>query len=122
MLPLLSFTLVRKILCFAIKSTDSTLILNIVVLIFQLIVLDRRPVLVDLWASVPSYELEINGVLRTVFATNRVEDLEMFLDFSIPVMNSTEEILNVLHVNSGHLVPLPDRTHANRRFAFIVSS
>ncbi|GKV26161.1 hypothetical protein SLEP1_g35510 [Rubroshorea leprosula] len=83
---------------------------------------DRRPVFVDLWASVPSYELEINGVLRTVFATNRVEDLEMFLDFSIPVMNSTGEILNALHVNSGHLVPLPDRTHANRRFSFILKN
>ncbi|OMO85370.1 hypothetical protein CCACVL1_10229 [Corchorus capsularis] len=79
---------------------------------------DRRPVLVDLWSSVPSYELAINGVPRTVFATNRTENLEVYLDFSIPIINSTEQILNALDVNSGSLMPVHDRTHGNRRFVF----
>ncbi|GAV64271.1 hypothetical protein CFOL_v3_07789 [Cephalotus follicularis] len=79
---------------------------------------DRRPVLVDLWTSVPSYELEINGVPRTVLATNKLEKLEMFLDFSIPIMNSTEQILKVLHVNSRSLIPVHNGSLGNRRFVF----
>lgn len=74
--------------------------------------------LVDLWSSVPSYELEINGVPRTVFATNATEDLEVYVDFSIPVINSTEQILNALDVNVGSLIPVNQRTHGNSRFAF----
>lgn len=78
--------------------------------------------MVDLWASVPSYELEINDALRTVFATNKVDNLEIFLDFSIPVMNSTEGILNALHVDSGYLVPLRNRTRGNRSFVFTIKN
>ncbi|XP_022750466.1 uncharacterized protein LOC111299514 [Durio zibethinus] len=79
---------------------------------------DRRPVLVDLWSSVPSYKLTINGVPRTVFATNIREQLELYLDFSIPVINSTEQILTALDVNSGSLIPVHERTLGNRRFLF----
>ncbi|XP_040968481.1 uncharacterized protein [Gossypium hirsutum] len=90
------------------RSNTSTIIIHF----------DRRPVLVDLWSSVPSYELEINGVPRTVFATNATEDLEVYVDFSIPVINSTEQILNALDVNVGSLIPVNQRTHGNSRFAF----
>ncbi|XP_024031820.1 uncharacterized protein LOC21394057 [Morus notabilis] len=80
---------------------------------------DRRPVLVDFWTAVPSYELVINGVPRTVFATNKVENLKMFLDFSIPIVNSTLQILNSLRVNQGRsLSPISGRNQGNRRFAF----
>ena len=82
---------------------------------------DRRPVLVDLWTSVPSYELVINGVPRTVLATNKMEDITIFLDFSIPIINSTEQILHALHVNSGNLIPIHGKTRGNRRFVFEVS-
>jgi hypothetical protein len=84
--------------------------------------LDRRPVLLDLWTSVPSYELVINGVPRTVLATNKMEDIKLFLDFSIPIINSTEQILKTFHVNSGNLMPIHGKIHANRRFVFEVSS
>ncbi|KAF2305074.1 hypothetical protein GH714_001601 [Hevea brasiliensis] len=77
---------------------------------------DRRPVLVDLWMPVPSYVLEINGIPRTVMATNKMEDLKIFLDFSIPIVNSTEELLNALHVNYGNISPI--RNHGNRKFVF----
>ncbi|KAK8672455.1 hypothetical protein V6N13_110824 [Hibiscus sabdariffa] len=90
------------------KSNSSTLIIHF----------DRRPVLVDLWSSVPAYELSINGVPRTVFATNRMKDLEVYLDFNIPVINSTEQILNALDLNFGSLIPVNQRTHGNSRFAF----
>ncbi|KAL4378803.1 hypothetical protein GQ457_02G021090 [Hibiscus cannabinus] len=90
------------------RSNSSTLIIHF----------DRRPVLVDLWSSVPAYELSINGVPRTVFATNRMEDLEVYLDFNIPVINSTEQILNALDLNFGSLIPVNQRTHGNSRFSF----
>lgn len=84
-------------------------------------VLDRRPVLADLWMSLPAYELEFNGVPRTVLSTNKMEDLELFLDFSIPIMNSTEQILNAFRLNSGSLIVIHHRCHMNRRFMFKVS-
>jgi hypothetical protein len=84
--------------------------------------LDRRPVQLDLWTSVPSYELVINGVPRTVLATNKLEDIKLFLDFSIPIINSTKQILKTLHVNSGNLIPIHGKLRANRRFVFEVSS
>ncbi|KAK9271997.1 hypothetical protein L1049_002366 [Liquidambar formosana] len=80
--------------------------------------LDRRPVQGDLWTSIPSYMLGINGVPRTVLATNKPEDLEIFLDFSIPISNSTDQILTALHVNSGEFVPIHCQSHGNRRFFF----
>ncbi|KDP46278.1 hypothetical protein JCGZ_10118 [Jatropha curcas] len=67
---------------------------------------DRRPVLVDLWMPIPSYVMEINGYPRTVLATNKMDDLKIFLDFSVPIMNSTVELLNALRVNSGSILPL----------------
>lgn len=84
--------------------------------------LDRRPVTVDFWTSVPSYELVMNNVSRTVIATRKTEDLVFFLDFSIPLRNSTEQILNALNVNSGVLVPFHVRRNETRHFAFKVSS
>lgn len=84
-------------------------------------ILDRRPLTADLWTSVPSYELSINGVPRTVSATNGKDNIEIFLDFSSATVNSTKEILNALHVNSGILVPIHSKSQGNRRFAFSVS-
>ncbi|KAI9084061.1 hypothetical protein K1719_034057 [Acacia pycnantha] len=79
---------------------------------------DRRPVTVDFWTSVPSFELVINKVPRTVIATSKTEDLTIFLDFSIPLINSTKQILNALRVNSGILVPFQVRHNETRHFAF----
>ncbi|TXG54876.1 hypothetical protein EZV62_020132 [Acer yangbiense] len=88
------------------RTNGSTVIIHI----------DRRPVLVDFWMSLPAYELEINGVPRTVLATKDTKDLEIFLDFSIPIINSTEQILNAFHLNSGNLIAIQTRSHMNRRF------
>ncbi|TKY63063.1 hypothetical protein E2542_SST12928 [Spatholobus suberectus] len=91
-----------------IRTNDSTLTIHF----------DRRPVMVDFWTSVPSYELKINGIPRTVVATCKPEDLIIFLDFSIPIRNSTQQVLNALHVNSGVLTPLHGRSNGTRRFSF----
>ncbi|KAL5797191.1 hypothetical protein ACOSQ2_002011 [Xanthoceras sorbifolium] len=90
------------------RTNGSTIIIHI----------DRRPVLVDFWTSLPAYELEINGVPRTVLATKQMEDLEIFLDFSIPILNSTEQILTAFHLNLGNLLAIQTRSHMNRRFVF----
>ncbi|KAG4938354.1 hypothetical protein JHK86_044495 [Glycine max] len=90
------------------RTNDSTLIIHF----------DRRPVMVDFWTSVPSYELKINGIPRTVVSTSKPEDLIIFLDFSIPTRNSTEQVLNALHVNSGILTPLHGRSNGTRGFSF----
>ncbi|XP_020209395.1 uncharacterized protein LOC109794350 isoform X2 [Cajanus cajan] len=91
-----------------IRTNDSTLTIHF----------DRRPVMVDFWTSVPSYELKINGIPRTVVATSKPEDLIVFLDFSIPIRNSTEQVLNALHVNSGILTPLHGGSNDTRGFSF----
>ncbi|KAF4397482.1 hypothetical protein G4B88_027222 [Cannabis sativa] len=70
------------------------------------------------WFIVPSYELVLNGVPRTVLATNKKEDLKIFLDFRIPIVNTTDQIANALQVNMGNLVPIYSTNQANRRFAF----
>lgn len=90
-------------------------------MIFVMNVLDRRPVLADLWTSVPAYELVMNGFPRTVFASNKMEDLKIFLGFSIPIINTTEQVLNALIVNSGNLVPIHRRNQGYRQFSFQVS-
>ncbi|XP_050380058.1 uncharacterized protein LOC126797478 [Argentina anserina] len=79
---------------------------------------DRRPVLADLWTSVPAYELVMNGVLRTVLATNKMEDMKIFLGFSIPIINTTEQVLNAMSVNSGKLMPIHRRNQGSRQFDF----
>lgn len=78
--------------------------------------------LVDLWVSIPAYELEFNGVSRTVLASNKLEEVKIFLDFSIPIMNSTEQILDIFRLNSGNLIAVHGRRRANRRFVFKVST
>ncbi|CAM8999993.1 unnamed protein product [Rhodiola kirilowii] len=80
--------------------------------------LDRRPVQGELWTSVPSYVLGINGDTRTVLATNNKNDLEIFLDFSIPVLNSTQQIMNALHLKSAEFSSDQVQNQGNRRFVF----
>ncbi|KAL1314635.1 hypothetical protein HN51_041455 [Arachis hypogaea] len=94
------------------RTNGSTLIIHF----------DRRPVMVDFWTSVPSYELKINSIPRTVIATCKPEDMIIFLDFSIPIRNSTEQILSALHVNSSILTPFHDRSNEARRFSFMLNN
>ncbi|OIW02971.1 hypothetical protein TanjilG_13608 [Lupinus angustifolius] len=90
------------------RTNDSTLIIHF----------DRRPVMVDFWTSVPSSMMKINSIPRTIVATSKPEDLIIFLDFSIPLRNSTEQIRNALNVNSGALTRFHGRSNETRRFAF----
>lgn len=82
--------------------------------------LDRRPVQGELWTSVPSYVLGINGDTRTVLATNNKDELEIFLDFSSPVVNSTQQIMNALHLKSAEFNSEQVQSQGNRRFVFKV--
>ncbi|XP_010554111.1 PREDICTED: uncharacterized protein LOC104823982 isoform X3 [Tarenaya hassleriana] len=83
---------------------------------------DRRPVLADLWTSVPSYQLNINEVPRTVFATNKMSELKFFLNFSIPVLNTTDEVLDAFSVSSGGLISVQDLDNRTHWFAFALKN
>ncbi|XP_077244190.1 uncharacterized protein LOC143884473 isoform X2 [Tasmannia lanceolata] len=81
---------------------------------------DRRSVFVNLTTHIPEKLLQLNSETRTVQATNKVEDLRVYLYFSEPVLNSSAEVLSVLHSSIGFLFPTNGRTLGNRRFGYLV--
>ncbi|CAN6446259.1 unnamed protein product [Victoria cruziana] len=83
---------------------------------------DRRTVLAHLTAHVPMKLLQLNAASRIVEATNNQRNLRIYLVFSVPVLNSTSEILSALHINNGLLIPINRKTLGNRRFGFLVNN
>lgn len=83
---------------------------------------DRRSVFVNLRTHVPEKLIKLNSQTRTVEATNSVKNLKVYLYFSAPVLNSSSEILSVLHTSNGFLLPTNGKSLGNRRFSFLVSS
>lgn len=83
---------------------------------------DRRNVSVQLRTHVPKKLLQLNGVLRTVEATNNHKNLKVYLYFSEPVVNSSGQILDILHTSSGVISPTNGDNLDNRRFGYMVSS
>ncbi|MQL72572.1 hypothetical protein Taro_004908 [Colocasia esculenta] len=83
---------------------------------------DRRDVSVDVKTLVPKKLVQINNVTRTVEATNNDKNLKVYLYFSEPVVNSSSEILSVLHTTAGLLLPTNRSTLGNRRFGFLVKN
>uniref|UniRef100_A0A1D1YIJ6 Glutathione transport system permease protein gsiD n=1 Tax=Anthurium amnicola TaxID=1678845 RepID=A0A1D1YIJ6_9ARAE len=83
---------------------------------------DRRAVSVDVKTCIPKKLLEINSVTRTVEATNNDKNLKVYLYFSEPVVNSSSEILSVLHTTAGTLIPTNRSNLGNRRFGFLVKN
>ncbi|EPS71402.1 hypothetical protein M569_03352 [Genlisea aurea] len=79
---------------------------------------DRRSVFVNLRIHVPEKKLEINGETRTALATNKNSDLRVYLYFTEPVINSSEEILKGLNVNQGSLVSIAGSSLGQRRFGY----
>ncbi|CAL9068770.1 unnamed protein product, partial [Musa banksii] len=94
------------------QSSDSSFILHF----------DRRSVFMNLTSHVPEKLLQLNGLLRTVQASNSARDLKIYLSFSEPVLNSSEEILDLLHASSGLLVPTNKSNLGNRRFGYLVQN
>ncbi|RRT53512.1 hypothetical protein B296_00049815 [Ensete ventricosum] len=83
---------------------------------------DRRSVFMNLTTHIPRKSLQLNDELRTAEATNTYKDLKIYLSFSEPVLNSSEEILDLLHSSSGSLIPTNRNNLGNRRFGYIVRS
>lgn len=84
---------------------------------------DRRNVLVDLKIHIPEKILQLNGQTRTVQATNNYSDLNVYLYFTVPVLNTSAEVLRTLNVSEGILVPITSGKNVkNRKFGFLVSS
>ncbi|XP_011621994.1 uncharacterized protein LOC18430488 isoform X2 [Amborella trichopoda] len=83
---------------------------------------DRRPVTVNLTTHIPEKFLELENETRRVDATNDNKDLRIYLDFSEPILNSSSEILSVLHTSNGFLIPTRRRSLGNRRFGYLVQN
>ncbi|KAG7012255.1 hypothetical protein SDJN02_25007 [Cucurbita argyrosperma subsp. argyrosperma] len=83
---------------------------------------DRRKLLANLKTRVPERLLELNNDTRLVQATNKHDNLKVYLYFSEPVLNSSMEVLNSLEVSEGTLLPMSGRSLGNRRFSFMVSN
>lgn len=82
---------------------------------------DRRKVYVNLRTHIPEKLLQFNSETRAVHATNDYNKLEVYLYFSVPVLNSSTEIMNSLNISQGSLLPTSSETLGNRRFGFSVS-
>ncbi|WOL18428.1 hypothetical protein Cni_G27223 [Canna indica] len=92
------------------RTSNSSLILHF----------DRRSVSMNLTTHIQKKLLQLNGETRTAEATNTPKDLKVYLSFSEPVLNSSEQILDLLHSSSGLLVPTNRRSLGNRRFGYLV--
>ncbi|XP_038894141.1 uncharacterized protein LOC120082862 isoform X2 [Benincasa hispida] len=83
---------------------------------------DRRKLLANLKTRVPERLLQLNSDTRLVQATNKLDNLKVYLYFSEPVLNSSVEVLNALEVSDGMLLPISGRSLGNRRFSFWVTN
>lgn len=83
--------------------------------------IDRRKLLANLKTRVPERLLQLNSDTRLVQATNKHDNLKVYLYFSEPVLNSSLEVLNSLEVSEGTLLPMSGRSLGNRKFGFVVS-
>lgn len=83
---------------------------------------DRRSMFVNLRTHIPERLLQLNKDTRTVQATNKYKNLEVYLYFTQPVLNSSAEISNSIHTSLGSLVPITGNSLGNRRFGFQVKN
>ncbi|PIA61846.1 hypothetical protein AQUCO_00200088v1 [Aquilegia coerulea] len=94
------------------RTTNSSFVLHF----------DRRSVQVSLRTHIPEKLLQLNKETRTVDVTNNHKNLKVYLYFSGPVLNSSEEILSSLRTSEGFLLPSIGKTNGNRRFGFLVEN
>ncbi|XP_078428363.1 uncharacterized protein LOC144700744 [Wolffia australiana] len=83
---------------------------------------DRRNVEVDVATRIPRRLVPVNGVQRSVEATNDDKNLRVYVNFSVPVVNSSAEILRALKASSGLIVPTSKISFGNRRFTFMITN
>nr|XP_016495097.1 PREDICTED: uncharacterized protein LOC107814239 [Nicotiana tabacum] len=81
---------------------------------------DRRTVSVDIRTQIPERLLQIDRETRTVLATNRTENMKVYLYFTEPIVNSSTEILNSLNISQGLVTPISGNSLGERRFGFQV--
>ncbi|XP_023519336.1 uncharacterized protein LOC111782764 isoform X2 [Cucurbita pepo subsp. pepo] len=83
---------------------------------------DRRKLVPNLKTRVPERLIQLNDDIRLVQATNKYDNLKLYLYFSESVLNSSLEVLNSLEVSKGRLLPIHGRSLGNRRFSFSVTN
>ncbi|KAK6920680.1 hypothetical protein RJ641_014358 [Dillenia turbinata] len=106
-------------LVFAKFSTNFVSIMHAVLVI---VYPDRRERAENLTTSSPAKLFQINGQSRTVVATNKYDDLKVWLYFSEPVLNSSEQILHTLSTSEGQLLPTNEDTLGDRRFIYQIQN
>ncbi|KAK6920684.1 Glutaredoxin [Dillenia turbinata] len=80
--------------------------------------IDRRDVAANLTTPLPTKIIQINVQSRTVLATNKYDDLKVWLYFSEPVLNTSEQILHALSTSEGQLLLTNEDTLGNQRFIY----
>ncbi|EFJ31765.1 hypothetical protein SELMODRAFT_87288 [Selaginella moellendorffii] len=83
---------------------------------------DRTPVDVNLWTGITEVQVVVNKQPRSLQVTRDIGDLGIFLDFSRPIVNTTEEILGALNVTDGVLQPTERKSHGKRRYGFLLTN
>ncbi|XP_063947909.1 uncharacterized protein LOC108218960 isoform X2 [Daucus carota subsp. sativus] len=83
---------------------------------------DRRTAVVNLRTHIPERLLQLGRETRTVQATNIHKNLELYLYFNKPVINSATEISNSIHTTQGSLLPISGDSLGNHRFGFKVNN
>ncbi|XP_061357015.1 uncharacterized protein LOC133301403, partial [Gastrolobium bilobum] len=82
----------------------------------------RRKVYVSLSTPIPEKLLQLDSENRSVQATNDYNKLQVYLYFSVPVLNSSTEIMNSLNISQGSLLPTSGESLGNRRFGFMIAN
>lgn len=75
---------------------------------------------VSLRPRIPEKLIQLDKETRTVLATNKNSNLELYLYFTEPVLNSSTEISKSVHTSQGSLSPIVSNSLGNRRFGFQV--
>ncbi|KAL2642981.1 hypothetical protein R1flu_010568 [Riccia fluitans] len=83
---------------------------------------DRSIPTVNMWTPIQDTQVQINNEFRTISATNKSEDLIIYLDFSESMITTTAQLLNALRTTGGVLSPTNRKSHGNRRFGFLLSN
>uniref|UniRef100_A0A7N0SVN3 Bacterial Ig-like domain-containing protein n=1 Tax=Kalanchoe fedtschenkoi TaxID=63787 RepID=A0A7N0SVN3_KALFE len=83
---------------------------------------DRKNVYANLRTHIPEKLMQLNSATRTVLATNKATDLNVYLYFSEPILNSPAEVLDALKISHGSVVPVEGETRGNRKFSFVVEN
>ncbi|KAG0625415.1 hypothetical protein M758_2G053200 [Ceratodon purpureus] len=81
---------------------------------------DRTIPTVNMWTTIPDFDIGIGSGHQTIQATNKISDRRIYLDFNEPITTTAEGLLALLNVSDGILSATHRNTAANRRFGYVL--